>query len=160
MGNREIEAVVIGRHAYRPVMHTTKSLALYSYIPQREPRQLNNFSRPSSVSSSNAYSRTAMRIPQYNSHKNGIHTIYQKQVTKYLIQCSRILLEKLTVTHLVRKFPPTVESEGSLACSQWPTTGPYPMPDESSPQNGSGAHPTSYQMSTRGSFPGDKAAGA
>jgi hypothetical protein len=27
-------------------------------------------------------------------------------------------------------------------------------------QNGSGAHPASYQMSTRGSFPGGKAAGA
>jgi hypothetical protein len=27
-------------------------------------------------------------------------------------------------------------------------------------QNGSGAHPTSYPMSTRGSFPGGKAAGA
>jgi hypothetical protein len=27
-------------------------------------------------------------------------------------------------------------------------------------QDGSGAHPTSYPMGTRGSFPGDKAAGA
>jgi hypothetical protein len=27
-------------------------------------------------------------------------------------------------------------------------------------QNGSGAHPASYPMVTRGSFPGDKAAGA
>jgi hypothetical protein len=27
-------------------------------------------------------------------------------------------------------------------------------------QNGSGAHPTSNPMSTRGSFPGDKAAGS
>jgi hypothetical protein len=27
-------------------------------------------------------------------------------------------------------------------------------------QNGSGAHPASYIMGTRGSFPGDKAAGA
>jgi hypothetical protein len=27
-------------------------------------------------------------------------------------------------------------------------------------QNGSGAHPASYPMSTRGSFPGGKAAGA
>jgi hypothetical protein len=27
-------------------------------------------------------------------------------------------------------------------------------------QNGSGAHPTSYPMGTRGSFPGGKAAGA
>jgi hypothetical protein len=26
-------------------------------------------------------------------------------------------------------------------------------------QNGSGSHPTSYPMDTRGSFPGDKAAG-
>jgi hypothetical protein len=28
------------------------------------------------------------------------------------------------------------------------------------PQNGSGAHPASYPMSTRGSFPGGEAAGA
>jgi hypothetical protein len=27
-------------------------------------------------------------------------------------------------------------------------------------KNGSGAHPASYSMGTRGSFPGDKAAGA
>jgi hypothetical protein len=27
-------------------------------------------------------------------------------------------------------------------------------------QNGSGAHPASYSMGTRGSFPGDKAVGA
>jgi hypothetical protein len=27
-----------------------------------------------------------------------------------------------------------MEPEGSLLCSQEPTTGPYPEPDESSPQ--------------------------
>jgi hypothetical protein len=27
-----------------------------------------------------------------------------------------------------------MESEGSLRCSQEPATGPYPEPDESSPQ--------------------------
>jgi hypothetical protein len=36
---------------------------------------------------------------------------------------------------LVEKFPPPfMEHEGSLPCSQGPTTGPYPKPDESTPQ--------------------------
>jgi len=42
---------------------------------------------------------------------------------------SRVLLEKLMVTHLVKKFP-----EDSLPCSQVPATGTYPEPDESCAQ--------------------------
>jgi len=38
-----------------------------------------------------------------------------------LTPCSRSLLEKLTVSQLV-KFPPFMEPEGSLSCSQEPTT--------------------------------------
>jgi hypothetical protein len=40
----------------------------------------------------------------------------------------RILHEKLIVTQLVKKFPPSMEPEVSLLCSQ-PVTGPYPEPD-------------------------------
>jgi hypothetical protein len=44
---------------------------------------------------------------------------------------SRVLLEKLTVTQLVKKFPPSMKPESSLSCSQEPTAGYYPEPDAS-----------------------------
>jgi hypothetical protein len=40
--------------------------------------------------------------------------------------------EKLTVVHLVKKFPPFIEYGGSLPCSQKLVIGPYPEPDTSS----------------------------
>jgi hypothetical protein len=45
----------------------------------------------------------------------------------------RVLLEKLTVTQLVKKFPTFIKPESSLPCSQQPATGPYPKSDESNP---------------------------
>ena len=44
--------------------------------------------------------------------------------------CSRVLLEKLTGSQLVKKFPHFVEPEGSLPHSQVPATSPYPEPDQ------------------------------
>jgi hypothetical protein len=40
------------------------------------------------------------------------------------------LPEKLIVTHLVRKFLALMEPEESLPCSQEPTTGSHPKPNE------------------------------
>jgi hypothetical protein len=40
----------------------------------------------------------------------------------------------VTVARLINKFPPFMEHEGSISCSQEPATGPHPEPDESSPQ--------------------------
>jgi hypothetical protein len=52
---------------------------------------------------------------------------------KKVIPWSRVLLEKLKVTQLIKQFTlPFMEPEGSLTCSQEPGTGPYPEPDESS----------------------------
>jgi len=51
-----------------------------------------------------------------------------------LTPCSRILLEKLTVTQPVKKSPPLMELEGSLPFLQQPATGSYPEPYASSPQ--------------------------
>jgi len=48
-------------------------------------------------------------------------------------QWSRVLLEKLIVTQLVRKFPAFYGPEGSLLCSQDSTTVPYPEADEGRP---------------------------
>ena len=46
---------------------------------------------------------------------------------------STALLEKLTASHLVKKFPAFMEPEGSLPHSQVPSTCPYPEPARSSP---------------------------
>jgi hypothetical protein len=48
-----------------------------------------------------------------------------------LTPCSRILLEKLTVTQPVKKSPPLMELEGSLPFLQQPATCPYPKTDSS-----------------------------
>jgi len=47
---------------------------------------------------------------------------------------SRVLLEKLTFTLTVKKFPALYGNRGFITCSQVPTTGPYPEPDASNPQ--------------------------
>jgi hypothetical protein len=47
---------------------------------------------------------------------------------KYLTPWSRVLLEKLTVTKLVKKFPTIMEPEGLLPCSQQHTVGSCPEP--------------------------------
>jgi hypothetical protein len=54
-------------------------------------------------------------------------------MTDPLTPWGRVLLQKLTVTQLVEKFPAFTEPEGSLPCSKQPATGPYPDPDETSP---------------------------
>jgi hypothetical protein len=46
-----------------------------------------------------------------------------------------ILLEKLTVPQLIKKFPAFTEPEGSLPCLKQRVTCPYPETDDSCPHH-------------------------
>jgi hypothetical protein len=63
-----------------------------------------------------------------------INTYLLTYVRTYLLTpWCRILFERAIVTQLVKNYRALyMESEGSLSCSQKPTTGPYPEPGESS----------------------------
>ena len=54
-------------------------------------------------------------------------------ITYLLTPWSRVHLEELTVSKLVKKFPHFMKPEVSLQHSQMPTTCPYPEPHRSSP---------------------------
>jgi hypothetical protein len=54
---------------------------------------------------------------------------------KKLIPWSRVLLEKLTVAQLVKKFPAFYGTRRSVHSSQQPATRPYPEPDEFTPHS-------------------------
>ena len=54
-------------------------------------------------------------------------------LTHSLTQWSRVLLENLAGSHLVKKFPHFMEPEVSLPRLQKPATCPYPEPDQFSP---------------------------
>jgi hypothetical protein len=58
------------------------------------------------------------------------------ELTNVLTRWTRVLLEKLTVTQLVKKLPAFLfmEPEVSLSCSQEPATSPYGERDASSPR--------------------------
>jgi len=67
-----------------------------------------------------------------------LFTIFIKETYVNLTTSSTVLLEKLVVAQLVIKFPPFVEPEGSLLCSQKSTT--YPELDEYR------LHPLTFQL--------------
>jgi hypothetical protein len=53
--------------------------------------------------------------------------------TSFLTPWSRVLIEKLTGSQPVKKFPAFMEPDGSLLHSQVPATFPYPEPGQPSP---------------------------
>jgi hypothetical protein len=61
------------------------------------------------------------------------YNIKQAKCEIILTPWSRVLSEKLTVTHLANTFPLFTEPEGSSPCLQQPATGSYPEPVESIP---------------------------
>ena len=63
-------------------------------------------------------------------------------LTNLLAPWSRVLLQKLTTSQLVKKFPAFYGTRGSLPHLQVPTTSPYSEPVPSSP---SPPHPTSWR---------------
>ena len=60
-------------------------------------------------------------------------TIYIRHLQILHTPRSRVLLEKLTSSQLVRKFLHFMEPKGSIPHLQVPTICPYPKPDQSSP---------------------------
>jgi hypothetical protein len=62
------------------------------------------------------------------------HTFVTFTTNKQQTPWSKVILEKLIVAQLLKKFSTFLEPDGSLPCSQEPATGSYPEPDESSPQ--------------------------
>jgi hypothetical protein len=48
---------------------------------------------------------------------------------------TRILLQKITVTHLLKKFPNSMKPEGSLRHPQHPASSPINDPDKSNPRS-------------------------
>jgi len=55
--------------------------------------------------------------------------LYQKAGNVLLTLCSTVLLEKLTVPQLVKKFTAFYEARWLVMHSQQPITRPYPEPD-------------------------------
>jgi hypothetical protein len=56
------------------------------------------------------------------------------EVEFYVTTWSRILLDQITVTQLVKKYLLFMEPEASLLFSQQPVAGPYSKPHVSNPQ--------------------------
>jgi hypothetical protein len=54
-------------------------------------------------------------------------------LTSSLTPWSRLLLEKLTGSQLVKKFPPFYGTRRFITAFKVPATCPYPEPDQSSP---------------------------
>jgi hypothetical protein len=69
-----------------------------------------------------------MHITSLASHENRL-IIKQKKIYN-LMEQSPWEAKSQSVT----KIPPFMDPEGSLLCSQEPATGPYPEPDEYSPE--------------------------
>jgi hypothetical protein len=108
-------------HAFQP-HSTVQPNALPRTFPFNEPLTI----LKSLTNHSCIYEGTKSRLSSESTHH---HSAQNPLSSSLLTPLSRFLLEKLSVIQLVKLL------EGSLPCSQQPTTGPHPEPVASSPQH-------------------------
>jgi hypothetical protein len=75
-----------------------------------------------------------LRMSEKRELRRRLGPIWRKE-HHHLTSWSWALLEETQIVQLLKNFKKSMEPEGSLPCSQEPSSGPYPEADWSSPYN-------------------------